>query len=48
MWTDPCDDPAELRPLAACVAAVYAVEAWATGEREGVVAYYVRAAWGWR
>ena len=46
-WTDPCDDPAELRPLAACVTAVYAVEAWATGQRVGLVAYYLRAAWDW-
>lgn len=47
-WCDPCDDVPDLRWLAAAVAAVYAVEAWATGERESVVAYYVRAAWGWR
>lgn len=46
-WADPCGDPAELRPLAACVAAVYAVEAWAAGERETRVDYYTRAAWGW-
>lgn len=47
-WTDPCDDVHDLRWLAAAVATVYAVEAWATGEQESVVAYYVRAAWGWR
>ena len=47
-WCDPCDDVPHWRWLAAAVAAVYAVEAWATGERDGVVAYYVRAAWGWR
>jgi hypothetical protein len=47
-WCDPCDDAPDLRWLAAAVAAVYAIEAWATGERESVVAYYVRAAWGWR
>ena len=41
------DDPAELRPLAACVAAVYAVEALATGERESRVEHYQRAAEGW-
>lgn len=46
-WVDPCGDPAELRPLAACVDAVYAVEAWATGQRAGLVAYYLRAAWEW-
>ena len=46
-WCDPCDDPAELRPLAACVAAVYAVEALATGERESRVEHYQRAAEGW-
>ena len=47
-WCDPCDDVPDLRWLAAAVAAVYAVEAWATGERDGIVAYYIRAAWGWR
>lgn len=46
-WTDPVDDPVELRPLAACVAAVYAVEAHATGERAGLVGYYLRAAGEW-
>ena len=46
-WTDPVADPVELRPLAACVAAVYAVEAHATGERAGIAAYYARAAGGW-
>lgn len=46
-WCDPCDDPAELRPLAACVAAVYAAEAAATGERASRVEHYQRAAEGW-
>lgn len=46
-WADPCDDPAELRPLAACVAAVYAAEAAATGERASRVEHYQRAAEGW-
>lgn len=46
-WIDPCDDPAELRPLAACVAAVYAVEAWSEGEPVSRMCCYVRAAWGW-
>lgn len=48
VWCDPDGDAPDLLPLAAAVAAVYAVEAWATGERESIVAYYVRAAWGWR
>lgn len=46
-WADPCDDPAELRPLAACVAAVYAAEAAATGERASRVEHYQRAAEAW-
>ena len=46
-WCDPCDDPAELRPLAACVAAAYAAEAAATGERASRVGYYQRAAEAW-
>lgn len=46
-WADPCDDPAGLRPLAACVAAVYAAEAAATGEFASRVEHYQRAAEGW-
>lgn len=46
-WTDPCADAPALRPLAACVAALYAVEAAATGERPAVAAYYARACEGW-
>lgn len=46
-WTDPVADAPALRPLAACVAALYAVEAAATGERPAVVGYYVRACEGW-
>jgi len=46
-WADPCDDPRELRPLADCVAAVYAVEAHATGGRAAVVGYYLCAIGAW-
>jgi len=38
---------AGLRPLAACVAAVYAAEAAATGEFASRVEHYQRAAEGW-
>jgi hypothetical protein len=46
-WVDPCGDPAELRPLAASVDAVYAVEGWASSKPASLTAYYLRAAWEW-